>query len=295
MDGGKTSDESDRKNMRVLFISDFGLQHTHGGAQRSNDIIIKKGTSRGHDVQLFTYDGDVNLLNSQYDIVVSSNLEIISSTLPQLVSSIPKLSNHVRLEHDSNTYWDDDFREYFWGSCKKSFFLTEFHHEFFVEFYGDIFPNVSIVPDPIDFSFRKLPITRGEKIGYVGFMHHLKGTNNFIQTVRNNPNKQFMVAGWGDKIWTDQITSLPNVEFCNKIDHLDMPVFYNSIESLYYDPVCYEPFCRSVGEALMCETPITTSSQRIGSLEMRKALSYEDFRSQCINAADKFWEEIECL
>lgn len=284
--------------MRVLFISDFGLQHTCGGAQRSNDIIINKGKERGHDVKLFTYDGDIALLNDQYDIVVSSNLEVISGRYPQLVVAIGKLANHVRLEHDSNLYWDNDFRKYFWGSCRKSFFLTEFHHKFFVEMYGDIFPNVCVVPDPIDKSFtlihdRIFPDMK-TRIGYVGFMHPLKGTDNFIQYVSNNPEKKFRVAAWGSAEYESTIRAFKNVEFLGEVPFRRMPEFYNDLESLYYNPVCNEPFCRSVGEALLCGTKIIGGSSKIGSLNM-----YNDdpigFREKCLNAADKFWEEIECL
>ena len=67
--------------------------------------------------------------------------------------------------------------------------------------------------------------------------------------------------------------------------------FYNTIESLYYNPVCNEPFCRAVGEALMCGTQIVGGSDRIGSLYMFN--EDRDFRDKCINAATNFWSIIE--
>ena len=142
--------------MKILLISDFGIDHTPGGAQRSNQIIVDKGIAKGYDIKCFHYDSDTRVLEEDYDVVISSNLEVISNRYPDLVKSIPSLSNHVRLEHDSNLYWDNEFRKYFLGSCKLSFFLTQFHYDFFVEMYGDIFPNVRIVPDPIDSSFKDL-------------------------------------------------------------------------------------------------------------------------------------------
>jgi hypothetical protein len=48
--------------------------------------------------------------------VISSNLEIISRVYPKLVESIPTFNNHIRLEHDSNLYWGNDFRKRFWQS-----------------------------------------------------------------------------------------------------------------------------------------------------------------------------------
>lgn len=279
--------------MKVLLISDFGLKHTSGGAQRSNDIIIKEGKSRGHVVNTFHYDSSSSILLDSYDFVISSNLEVITRVYPRLVDSIPELKNHIRLEHDSNTYWTQEFREKFWGSCILSFFLTDFHLSFFKEMYGDIFKNVKIVPDPIDDSFKDLGMNRNDYIGYVGFFHELKGTRNFINFAIENSNKKFLVAGWGAEEWENEIKSLENVNFIGKICHSDMPLFYNKIGSLYYNPICNEPFCRSVGEALMCGTKIIGGSNRIGSLEMFKTDPM--YKDKCINAASNFWEIIECL
>ena len=277
--------------MKILLISDFGLYHTPGGAQRSNQIIVDEGISKGHDIKCFHYDSEVRLLEEKYDIVISSNLETISNRYPRLVESIPSLDNHVRLEHDSNLYWNNDFRKHFWGSCKLSFFLTKFHHDFFVEMYGDIFPNVRIVPDPIDSSFKDLKLDRTDKIGYVGFMHYLKGTDNFIDYVDQNKDKKFVVAGWGSEEYVNKIKDRENIEFLGKINHDQMLEFYNRIDSLYYNPVCNEPFCRAVGEALMCGTKIVGGSNRVGSLHMFN--EDDNFKDKCINAAANFWSIIE--
>lgn len=278
--------------MKVLLISDFGVQHTSGGAQRSNEIIVKEGISRGHKVLQFHYDSSFSTLLDKYDVVISSNLEVITRHAPQLVRDIPELDNHVRLEHDSNLYWDNEFRKRFWASCKISFFLTEFHHNFFKEIYGDIFPNVRIVPDPIDESFLDEKMERSEKIGYVGFFHELKGTQNFIDFAKENKDDEFIVCGWGDPEWSRKISSIENVDFIGKIEYSRMKDFYNSIASLYYNPICNEPFCRSIGEAIMCGTNIIGGSNRIGSLKMYKS-DPNGFREKCINAASDFWEILE--
>lgn len=279
--------------MKILLISDFGVEHTPGGAQRSNQIIIDEGRSRGHVVNTFHYDSSFSLLLDSYDFVISSNLEVITSTNPKLVDGIADLCNHIRLEHDSNKYWNQNFRERFWGSCVLSFFLTDFHYSFFKEMYGDIFKNVRIVPDPIDNSFRKLDVDRTDYIGYVGFFHELKGTRAFIDFAKNNTNEKFLVAGWGSQEWESEIKSLENVNFMGRVDHKEMPLFYNKIKSLYYNPICNEPFCRSVGEALMCNTTIIGGSNRIGSLNMYN--NDPMYREKCLNAASNFWKEIESL
>lgn len=284
-----------RTKMKVLLVSDFNLSHSRGGAQRSNDIIIKKGIERGHDIAEFNYDSPFLFYLSDYDVVISSNLEVLSQTNQQMVVAITNHKCHVRLEHDSNAYWNNEFRKRFWENCKKSFFLTPFHHSFFLQEYGDIFPNVEIVPDPMDEFFSHIYTGASRYgIGYVGFMHQLKGTENFINYVSENPEKDFYVAAWGNENYENSLRSFKNVSFYGEIPFYEMPGFYSSIESLYYNPVCNEPFCRSVGEALLCSTKIIGESSKIGSLNM-----YNDdptnFRSKCLNASTTFWEKIECL
>lgn len=278
--------------MKILLISDFGLKHNAGGAQQSNELIIREGNRRGHEVHPFHFDSSPELLQENYDAVISSNLEVFSRINPHLVQDIAAQPNHVRLEHDSNLYWNQDFRKKFWGSCRLSFFLTQFHHDFFVEMYGDIFPNVRIVPDPLNEAFQDLEYRKDGKIGYVGFFHPLKGTDNFLQYVKDNPLEKFLVAGWGDEKYVDAMKAAPNVEFVGQLTQDQMPHFYNSLTALYYNPVCKEPFCRSVGEALMCEVPIIGDSEQIGSLEMFKD-DPEGFRGKCVNAATTFWEVFE--
>ena len=138
--------------MKILFISDFNLSHCNGGAQISNDIIIKKGIELGHDITLHNFDSSPIDLIYRYDLVISSNLECISRVSPHVFKFIIEHPNHARLEHDSCLYLTKEDRELLFKSSKTNFFLSEFHLEFFKEYYGDIFHNVEIVYDPIDTS-----------------------------------------------------------------------------------------------------------------------------------------------
>jgi glycosyltransferase involved in cell wall biosynthesis len=202
-------------------------------------------------------------------------------------------NNHVRLEHDFCRYLDNNVREYLYTSCKKTFFLTNYHYKKFVEYYGDYFVNVEIVPDPIDKSkFYNMELERKDDILYVGFMHPLKGTDNFINYVTNNTDKTFTVAGWGDSRYEDFMNNTSNVNFLGKIDYADMIQLYNSHKQMYYKPEFDEPFCRAVGESLMCGVEIIGDSDKIGSLHMLE----EDplnFASKCNDAAKTFWEILE--
>lgn len=281
--------------MKILLVSDFGIRHSLGGAQRSNQLILDRGIQRGHDISIYHYDTDSSVLWDTYDVIISSNLEVISKTNPMVIQYCATANNHVRLEHDFCRYLDNNVREYLYTSCKKTFFLTNYHHKKFIEYYGDYFVNVEIVPDPIDIKrFYNMEMDRSNDILYVGFMHPLKGTNNFISYVNNNPDKTFKVAAWGDNKYEDFMRNAPNVNFLGKVDYMDMPALYNMHKQMYYKPDFDEPFCRAVGEALMCGVGILGDPENIGSLHMLKE-DPANFADKCNKAAQTFWEILECL
>jgi glycosyltransferase involved in cell wall biosynthesis len=281
--------------MKILLISDFGIRHSIGGAQRSNQIILDEGINRGHDISIYHYDTDQSVLWDMYDIVISSNLEVISRTNPMVIQYCATSNNHVRLEHDFCRYLDNNIRKYLYTSCKKTFFLTNYHHRKFIEYYGDYFVNVEIVPDPIDIhTFFNMELNRNDDILYAGYMHPLKGTDNFIEYVKNNPDKQFRVAAWGEDKYESFMRNAPNIYFLGEVDYDDMPTLYNMHKQMYYNPVFDEPFCRAVGEALMCGVGIIGGSNKIGSLHMYKE-DPVNFAPKCNHAAKNFWEILECL
>ena len=111
------------KKLKIILISDFNSKQSPGGAQVSNDLIIKEGSRRGHDIRLHNYDSSpVNFLSS-YDIVISSNLEVIYQSGKNIFDFIISHPNHVRLEHDSCLYLSINDRVKLFESSKLNFFL----------------------------------------------------------------------------------------------------------------------------------------------------------------------------
>ena len=185
--------------MKVLWVADFGLQHNIGGAQRTNDLIIQEGLRQGIEIEYFFHDSDLSLLNQNYDVLVSNNLELIATNRPDVFNYIINHPYHVRYEHDSNSYLTTEARSVLFGSTKISIFLSEFHYQTFRKEYGSIFENVEVVTSPVDTSvFYDMGEERQDKILYIGFMHPLKGTTKFFEYVMMNPSKNFVMAAWGD-------------------------------------------------------------------------------------------------
>ena len=278
--------------MKVLWISDYSIKHNKGGAQRSDDIIIKKGVELGHEISHFTHDGDLNLLTLKYDHIISSNLEAISRLYPVVTSWLSEQDNHSRLEHDKNSYLSPEARKALFSNCRNTFFLTEYHHSLFKHTYGDFFVNVKIVQDPIDTkTFRDKKGPREDKILNVGFMHFLKGSESFYDYVFKNPDKQFVVAGWGSAMYEHLARTASNVQFLGCVDYEKMPEVFNKYKTLFYHPVIEEPFCRSVGEAMLCGMELSIN-RNIGCAHEARRIGIEKFSENCKNADSIFWESV---
>lgn len=295
MGRGKHSIKIKAINMNFLFISDFSLKHSIGGAQRSNDIILKEGVERGHSITILNIDTDEHdLLNNDYDYVISSNLEAFSRYKPHVIKYIQDSTRHVRLEHDMCRYLSNEDRISLYGNCTKSFFLTQYHYDRFKEEYGDIFKNVEIVPDPIDTSvFYDKKIERKDKILYAGFLHPLKGTDGFCKFIHDNPQLQFDVAGWGDPKYENFFNMKENVNYLGSVSYDEMPELFNSYLSFYYVPVISEPFCRTFAEAHLCGIQNLYCNELIGSLHDIRTYGNEEFINRCGKAQETFWEKIE--
>ena len=279
--------------MKVLFISDFTLDQREGGAQVSNSLIVEKGRELGHEIVEHNHTSSIIDFLSSYDLMVSSNLEMISRNTPERLNYILKHPNHIRLEHDSCSYLSNKDRENLFNSSRLNFFLSEFHISFFRDFYGDFFENVEIVYDPIDANvFKPQDCEKIYDVVYCGYLHPLKGLNDLVKFAQANPDREVSVFGWGELDCEAFFSSYSNVTFGGAKKYKEVAEIFQQSKALYHNPVVNEPFCRMMGEALLCGVEeIIGNTSKIGAyLELEK-VGYEKFRDGCNNAADIFWEK----
>lgn len=282
-------------NNKILWISDFDLDQAPGGAQRSDRLLIDQGKILGHNILKVNFQTLADHCDfEEFDLIISSNLHRIYVTYPNIISRIASHPYHVRIEHDSNAYLPQEDRAKLFGSCKKSFFLSEYHLNFFKELYGEIFTNTEIVADPIGPQFKNEGREREDVTLYVGYMHEQKGTDAFFREAIKNPEANFAVAGFSSsQIYTILAQELPNVKNLGLVNYQDMPQIYNKYRYMFYDPIVREPFCRSVAEAILCGMEIKTNAQsKIGCIQEYKRLGHDKFVEECVNAPKKFWNKI---
>ena len=283
--------------MRVLFISDFTLKQRLGGAQVSNDLIIKKGRDLGHEIIEHDHTSSVVDFLSSYDLLVSSNLEAISRATPDKLDFILQHPNHIRLEHDSCLYLDNSLRQQLFGSSKLNFFLSDFHISFFRENYGDYFKNVEINYDPMNAEIFSEGNQENEyDIVYCGYLHPLKGVNNLIKYAAENPDRRIDIFGWGDGDIASAFNDIVNVEFHGVKDYKEIADIFKKSKAIYHHPIVNEPFCRMVAEALLCGvTEVIGATEKIGSYLEFEKVGREEFAKKCSQATESFWNKVEKL
>jgi glycosyltransferase involved in cell wall biosynthesis len=280
--------------MKILFISDFNIHQMNGGAQVSNELIIEKGRELGHEIIEHNYDSSPINLIYNYDLVISSNLNIFSRRNPTILNFIVNHKNHIRLEHDSCHYLNNNDRKLLFESSKINFFLSNFHLEFFVEKYGNYFKNIEIVYDPINTNiFYKSNSEIKYDIVYCGFLHEQKGYKNLLNFAIKNPDRNIHIFGWQEeqKVIED-LKNQKNIFLNEKVSHEETAEIFQQSKFVYHSPILNEPFCRMVGEALLCGCEFIGDESKIGSLKEFKKVGYESFKNQCNNAANIFWEKI---
>ena len=284
--------------MRVLFVSDFTLEQRIGGAQVSNNLIIEKGRELGHEIIEHNFTSSVLDFLSTYDLLVSSNLEAINKFNPDKLDFIIKHPNHIRLEHDSCLYLDNALRQKLFESSKLNFFLSDFHISFFTENYGDYFKNVEINYDPIDVQlFSPEEKEKEYDIVYCGYLHPLKGVGNLTEHAIKNKHRTMDVFGWPDpSIQTTFFDNIPNINYHGPKDYTEIPNIFKKAKAIYHHPIVNEPFCRMVGEALLCGVEeVVGAKEKIGSYLEFKKVGREEFAKKCSTATENFWNKIEEL
>ncbi len=283
--------------MRILFVSDFTLKQRLGGAQVSNDLIIRKGRDLGHQIIEHDYTSSVVDFISSYDLLVSSNLEVISREAPNKLDFILKHPRHIRLEHDSCLYLDNSLRQQLFESSKINFFLSDFHISFFRENYGNYFKNVEINYDPMETEiFSESSQEKEYDIVYCGYIHPLKGVNNLIKYATNTPHRTIDIFGWGDGDIASAFEKVANIEFHGAKDYREIADIFKKSKAIYHHPIVNEPFCRMVAEALLCGvTEVIGAKEKIGSYLEFEKVGREEFATKCSHATENFWNKIETL
>ena len=123
--------------------------------------------------------------------------------------------------------------------------------------------------------------------------------DGFIEVIHNCSDEQFVVVTMDDsnKYYMNVLSSLPNVTMKINEPFENMVDIYNSYSyfRLYpvgIEPLNIEPFCRVVAEAVMCGMELNVGDN-VGAKTALDSLGLDEFRKQCTEAPQRFWEAVE--
>jgi glycosyltransferase involved in cell wall biosynthesis len=277
---------------KILWVADFDDKEQVGGAQVSDRMIINYGKSVGLDITEFNFRSPEGILSENFDTLVASNITLLYLKRRPVFDFVLNHPKYVYLQHDSNRFFSKSDRENIYLKCKKAIFLTEYHYKLFEKWYGNIFQNVVIVPDPVDVSkFYNFDQERENKTLFAGYYGNDKGAYYFVDYALGHTSDKFVVAGWGDKVYDHCFRTIPNIELLGKIEQSLMPTIYNKYKTIFCCPVREEPFCRCVGEALFCGMHVMENG-RVGAMQEIRRLGPEQFFKTCADAPKIFWEKV---
>jgi glycosyltransferase involved in cell wall biosynthesis len=265
-------------------VADYSLKDHKGGAQQTNDVMIKAGRERGHTIELAT-GGAVIDSKGVYDAVILNNRTKYDRGQ---IESLTDSYTCIRYEHD---YWVARNYPELYEKVKHTIFLSPFHKESIEEEAKIKIKNFSLVPSPID---SKKFSPKGEKernsVLWVGNFCEDKGSKGFLGYVKDNPNFKFYVAGWGADI--PLLEKIENVEFIGELDTKELIEYYQKCEYFYHRPVWNEPFGRTVLEAYFCGCNLLLNGN-IGAMSWDWDYGNYDEIKKNVQSEDKFWKIIE--
>ena len=271
--------------MKILWIADFSTKEHKGGAQQTNNIMIKEGRKRGHTIDI-SLGGSLIDFKSDYDLVVLNNItKYERAEIEALVAS----QKCVRYEHD---YWVA--REYpeLYSKVKSNIFLSPLHLEGIEKIVGYKIENYHLVPSPVPSSIFKNSEGKREKgsILWVGNLCETKGSFELIDYIAENPEHKFYIVGFGVDI--DKVKDYENVEYVGQLEMRDIVKYYQRCESFYHRPRYDEAFGRAVVEAYLCGCNLIANSN-IGALSWDWDFSDYDLIKKNVQSQDKFWNILE--
>jgi hypothetical protein len=270
--------------VKILWIADYLLKEHKGGAQQTNSLMIKEGRKRGHTIKEVS-GGAVGDSKQRYDGIIINNITKYSE---EQIKELVDTGKCIRYEHD---YWVAENYPELYDKVKHTVFLSPLHLETAEKKAGRKIKNYSLCPSPIDVSLFECSDKKREPMStlFAGHMHEVKGSNEFVNYVEQNPMFKFYIAGWGGDL--PLLNRFENVEYLGELELKELVKWYQKVEYFYHRPRL-EAFGRVVIEAYLSGCNLLVNNN-VGAISWDWDFSnYEEVRKG-VQSEDKFWKIIE--
>ena len=274
------------KDIRILWVADYSVKHNKGGAQQTNQEMIKYGRSKGVYIKTIYKDEPIPE-KLDYDAIILNNVtQFCTEDLEKLLDT----GKCIRYEHD---YWVAENMPEMYKKCRHTIFLSPLHKKTAENKCGYKIENSSLVPSPIDVGVFKVDDSVEREKGSVCCMGNLvkdKGSESLLEFIDSNQNMKFYIAGWGEEV--EEFKKRDNVEFLGELDRKQIVKVYQKCEYFYHRPLWNEPFGRTVVEAFLCGCHLLLNDS-VGAISWDWDYSnYEEIKKN-VQSQNNFWRVIK--
>ena len=265
--------------MKIGWIADFFLDKHLGGAQQTNDRMIRYGENQGYEILKITPS---NILEAwSTDLVILNNITTFDiKDIKSLIEKVPA----VRYEHDE---WCSSMYPEIYRKTLLNIFLSPLHFRRCSANAKRILKGICI-PSPIDTEIFNNENVMKEKDSVVwgGSLAPHKGFDELLLYAKNHPEKKISIVSFD----FDKRTLPENIEFIGEKHNEELAEVYKKTETFFHHPVL-EPFGRMVMEAYLCGCQLDVN-KNIGALSYDWDYNDYDSVKKFLHSEKVFWEEI---
>jgi len=271
---------------KIMWVADYSVKHNKGGAQQTNQEMIKYGRSKGIYIKTINKDEPIPE-KLDYDAIILNNItQFCTEDLERLLDT----GKCIRYEHD---YWVAENMPDMYKRCKHVVFLSPLHKKTAEDKCGYKIKNSSLVPSPIDtnaFMFDESIKKEKGSVCCIGNLVKDKGSESLLEFIDSNQNMKFYIAGWGEEV--EEFKKRENVEFLGELDRKQIIKVYQKCEYFYHRPLWNEPFGRTVIEAFLCGCHLLLNDS-VGAISWDWDYSnYEEIKKN-VQSQNNFWRVIK--
>jgi len=279
------------KRKKIAWVADYTVKtYKAGGAQYTNDTLIKEGIKRGYNIDMLT-PGIKD--NGEYDLYSLHNIRNFKT---EFLRNIIDNKRYMRMEHD---YWvtgaflnNKRFPDIFDKSLL-NLFMSKKHLQVCTNKIGHTIPKSNYVISPIDTDL--FYIGKNKIANMVVWTGHdtpvNKGfTKNVLPYVKDNPQLDFKMFGIFKE--HDNTNTPDNMEIIGEVKQEIFAEYLRKAEYLMAVPNWIEPSGRSVFEGLLCGCDLIVNNN-IGILH--EDIDFNDYEEikRMAHSENKFWKLVE--
>jgi len=282
------------KSLKIAWVADFSTKnYKSGGAQYTNELIIKAGRSRGHIIDEIYPETKIK---RKYDLYILNNIRYFK---PTFIKNIINNEKYIKYEHD---YWiadilnpDSPYNDLLNNSLL-NLFMSKKHIEENERKLGLKIPKSNYILSPIDTELFYIDEWINKEDNLAIWTGHdepdNKGFTNLIKYAKEHSELQIKAFGRFKKYTNNNTPN--NIEIMGEVTQIEFAQWLKRARYVIALPNWLEPTGRSVMEGLLCGCTLIVND-RIGFLY--EDIDFDNYNQikKAVKTEYKLWNLIEEL